>query len=308
LPVFFLSILLVVKNNAGNTERTVVEPSFPSNSDAFTPLAFADYVTALQAERICEGPGALSGMPSKQDDWQIPFVHCDARKCTEDNVGQSGVSYCEFQTLGIAPATSSDMGGKVRSEQFRDYVYRTYPVLDPAGAIRLPFSYPFIRMFDSSEDIEQYVEAAEYGNVFHPKLSFAVVWEGNDAFSYKYRLRQNSTFFNVPSGAARPASLTTPPSTQLVDRFAVDDTRCPIFDGAPVIGSREASCTGQYLYNGLIPIHQLVADFILEDSGASANNVTVARNGVRFVPFPTLQHEDGGIFSSFSGMCFDRST
>jgi hypothetical protein len=306
LPVFFLSILLIVKNNVGNQERTLVEPTFPDNSDAFTPLAFADYVTALQAQRVCEGPSALSGMPGNQTDWQIPFVLCDVRGCTEDNVGESGLEYCEYQIMGVAPSTETDAGGKARSEQFRDYIHRMYPAVDPAGSADLPFDHDFVKVFASSKDIENYVKSAEYGKAGNPKLTFAIVWEGNDANSYKYSLRQNSTIFNVPREDARPASLTTPPTTELLDSFAVDDRSCPEFDGAPLLGVKGQSCTGKYLYNALIPMHQLVNDFILDDSGAAATGAYVARNGVRFAPFPTRQYYEGGIFDSFSGTLMNR--
>jgi hypothetical protein len=52
------------------------------------------------------------------------------------------------------------------------------------------------------------------------------------------------------------------------------------------------------LYNGIITIQKLVGDFILKDSGA---NVQVADHGVRFVPFPTKEYEDGGFFAEIAG-------
>ena len=55
----------------------------------------------------------------------------------------------------------------------------------------------------------------------------------------------------------------------------------------------------QYMYNGILTIQNLVGDFILEDSGATTIKPSsrVATNGVRFVPFPTRQYEEGGFFS-----------
>jgi hypothetical protein len=303
LPVFFLSILLMIKNNVGESylEQDVIEPTFPSNSEAFTPLAFADYVTALQAQRVCEGAGAITGMPNGQYDWQVPFVRCDSTKCTENTKGQSALPFCEYHALAIAASSAADKGGKLRSEKFRDYIHRVYPFVDPSVNISRPFSFPFVKMFDSSKDLDSYVESKNYEDFSNPKIAFAVVWDGNDVANYQYSLRQNSTMYNVPNEESRPAALTTPPTTQKFDSYARNDESCPIFNNAPSLGRRGLSCTGQYLYNGLIPIHQLVNDFILEDSGAAAKNAFVARNGVRFVPFPTRRYEDGGVYSNFSG-------
>jgi hypothetical protein len=298
-----MSIPLMIKNNVGESylEQDVVEPSFPNNSMAFTPLAFADYVTALQAHRVCEGVGAITGMPNDQYDWQIPFVRCDSAKCRDHMLGQSALPFCEYQALAVAPSSATDVGGKIRSEEFRDYIHRFYPFVDPTINISRPFSFPFVKLFNSSDDIDTYVESKNYGDLINPKLAFAVVWDGNDVSNYKYTLRQNSTMYNVPIEESRPAALTTPPTTQLFDSYARNDESCPMFPTGPFLGRRGQSCTGQYLYNGLIPIHQLVTDFVLDNSGAAANNVFVARNGVRFVPFPTQRYEEGGVYSNFSG-------
>jgi hypothetical protein len=82
-----------------------------------------------------------------------------------------------------------------------------------------------------------------------------------------------------------------------VDEFSPNDNSCPIFDGAPFLGRRQGSCTGQYLYNGVITIQKLVGDFILADSGT---NVRVADHGIRFVPFPTKEYEEGGFFADIA--------
>jgi hypothetical protein len=292
---------LIIKNNTGDTERTLVEPTFPDNSQAFTPLTFADYVTALQAQRICIGQDAMTGMPFNQYDWQVPFVRCDVAACTVDD--SSALKYCEYQIFAVAPSSSSDTGGLERANRFINYLYQEYPAIAPsAPANTLPFTFPFVQLFNSSSDLENYVKSSSYGKGDNHKVAFAVVWNGNSPTQYSYDLRQNSTMFNVPSEDARPASITTPPTTQLVDSFANDDASCPIFDGAPFLGPRGDSCTGQYLYNGMITMHNLVGDFILYDSGASESLLyKVARAAIRFVPFPTRAYEEGGFFSDING-------
>eukprot|EP00978_Attheya_sp_CCMP212_P043605 scaffold287361_cov28-Attheya_sp.AAC.1 len=59
---------------------TVVEPMFPSSSDTLIPFSFQDYVTTLQAQRICintdpDDPDyfEISGLPDKGYNWPVPF-------------------------------------------------------------------------------------------------------------------------------------------------------------------------------------------------------------------------------------------
>ena len=66
LPVFFVYILLLIKNSTSEDDKTTkIEPAFyPTNEEVWTPLSFQDYVTAMQAERVCvmqEWPRYRSG-------------------------------------------------------------------------------------------------------------------------------------------------------------------------------------------------------------------------------------------------------
>jgi ABC-2 family transporter protein len=332
LPVFMLSVLLIIKNNLGNdgnAQRKIVEPTFPADSDAFIPLTFADYVTALRAVRTCVNStlppvalttldgqeyaldATLTGMPFFQFDWQVPFVRCDASRCNSENRGHdnsSGSDYCEYQILAVAPSSLDDAGGQARAEQFQQFLFDEYPALDPSTNTSLPFDYPFVQMFNSSDAINDYVRSPTYGRTGFPKLAFAIVWTGNGTDRYQYALRQNSTLFNVPISAARPVARTTPDTRQLLDSFANTDDNCWNLDGGgtPFLGTKGMSCTGQYLYNGVLTMHTLVGDFILHDAQQrqqqpNRNATRVSRAGVRFVSFPTRRYEKGGIFSAING-------
>jgi hypothetical protein len=326
-----LSVLLIIKNNLGNdgnAQRKTVEPTFPTDSDAFIPLSFADYVTALQAVRTCVNStfpavalttldgqeyaldATLTGMPFFQFDWQVPFVRCDASRCNSENRGRdhsSGSDYCEYQILAVAPSSLDDAGGQTRADQFQQFLFDEYPALDPSTNTPLPFDYPFVQMFNSSDAINDYVRSPTYGRTGFPKLAFAIVWQGNGTDRYQYALRQNSTLFNVPISAARPVARTTPDTRQLLDSFANTDDNCWNLDGggAPFLGTKGMSCTGQYLYNGVLTMHTLVGDFILHNAQQrqqpNRNITRVSRAGVRFVSFPTRRYEKGGIFSAING-------
>lgn len=311
LPIAFVGILVAIKNSLGDTEITVVEPTFPDTFDAFSPLSFQDYVTGLQAKRECifdpikfQGMTQeyqITGMPLAMFDWQIPFVRCDDAQCTEDG---SALEYCEYWTLGVAPSATSDSLGQQRVQAFVDFLYETYPAIDPnvTPTNPLPFDHDFVQLFDSEQAMVNYVTSSDYGAAGKPKLAMGIVWNGQDGDekTYGYTLRQNSTIYNVPAESARPASPTTPDTSQLFDNFAPNDESCPVFPGAAFTGQRQFSCTGQYMYNGILTMQTLVGDFVLSNSGATTAkpSARVATNAVRFVPFPTRQYEEGGFFSS----------
>ena len=56
LPIFFVYTLLLIKNSTEDDDQTAkLRLAFiPSDSEAYVPLSFHDYVTAMQVTRICE--------------------------------------------------------------------------------------------------------------------------------------------------------------------------------------------------------------------------------------------------------------
>jgi hypothetical protein len=304
LPIAFVGILIAIKNSLGDdTESEIVEPTFPDTLDVYRPLSFLDFVTTFTAARICTIPFTdafsaftgeveleITGMPVSGYDWQNPFVRCDSVQCEEE--GQDAQPFCEYGFLGVAAAGE---GGGDRAQAFRDFIYETYPTL--ASSDVMPFDFDFVQTFPSEAAMESYVTSADYGRPGKPKMTMGVVWQGGATNTYKYKLRQNSTGFTVPA-SGRPGALTTPDTSRVFDHFAPNDNSCPIFDGAAFLGPRQSSCTGQYLYNGIITVQKLIGDFILEDSGVETQ---VADHGIRFVPFPTKLYEEGGFFGDIAG-------
>jgi hypothetical protein len=274
------------------------------NGDAFIPLSFTDYVTAIQADRICvpskSDPSEfeITGMPFDNDNWMVPFVKCDSRACAElgDNARKM---YCQYQVLGVAPKTAEDFVGQARADSFRDYVYATYPALN--NSTKMPFDYPFIKEFDSDSAIERYVTSESYGTTGYPKLALAVVFnEGSSDKDYAYTIRVNSTNYNSPESEARPAASTTPDTSREFYSFAKEDDVCFPLGGTPYQGPFENSCTGQYMYNGALTTQRVIGDWILSDSGAAASGYTVAEHGVQFLPFPTSAYTEDGFYAAIA--------
>ena len=92
----FVGVLLGIKSAVEGTsgfKPKTVAASFPGNDDVFTPFTFDDYVTALQAKRVCVAQTVLdpsngfeeidyfdiTGMPMQGYSWQVPMVKCDPR-------------------------------------------------------------------------------------------------------------------------------------------------------------------------------------------------------------------------------------
>lgn len=92
----FVAVLLGIKSAVEGTENfapETVPADFPSNENVFTPFTFDDYVTALQAERVCEAQTIMNpldnfnvvdyyditGMPFQGDGWSVPMLKCDPR-------------------------------------------------------------------------------------------------------------------------------------------------------------------------------------------------------------------------------------
>lgn len=337
MPIAFCGILIAIKNSLGDDIATaeVIEPTFPTSEDVYRPLSFRDYVTTLQAAKICTaaldidtllggGGGSssssggndededeedfepsytsdwdITGMPFQGYDWQNPFVRCNNLKCEEE--GQDAQPFCEYGILGVAPKYNGNDEQETRARAFYDYIYDTYPALSLTDS--LPFEFDFIQWFPSENAMEDYVTSTDYGSLNKPKLTLGVVWESGANNDYQYTLRQNATGYNVPSEAARPGALTTPDTSRIFDPYAPNDEACGVFEGAAFTGPRQFSCTGQYLYNGIITIQKLVGDFILNDANVPT---TIADHGIRLVTFPTRQYEEGGFFEQIAGTYYIR--
>lgn len=299
LPVCFVSILVAIKNSVQSTSSfasQVVPPFYPSVS--YIPLTFADYVTAMQATRVCVqretrgryGDFNITGISSQGYNWQVPTVKCDSRKCTQD--GQDATPFCEYSILGVVVGEESSSAA--RAVDFYRYVYETYPALQTD----MPFDYDFVRLFDNETAVNDYVTSGNYGTTGYPKLAMAVVWHGDDPSNYTYSLRQNATNFNSPELESRPGAVTTPDTSVLFSPFAKSDTVCAPSGGAPNQGPLDASCTGLYIYNGVMTFQRLVGDYILDRTGAKSSRYFVSQAGMQVVQFPTPQYEKNGFYAS----------
>ena len=177
------------------------------------PFSFHDYVTALQARRVCIANPApiliqlLFGLPSlvisgiSSYDWPVPFVYCSSYKCQFD--GEDATKYCTFRTLGVAPLHSASTvgvnSGYERMRRFKNYTESNFPQLTDKSM--LPFDYDLIQVFESNEELQSYVTSDHYGDwiegVYQPKIAIAVVFDdGEDEKSYNYTIRVNSTNYN----------------------------------------------------------------------------------------------------------------
>jgi hypothetical protein len=312
LPIAFLGILVAIKG-AVEGSAELIPAVFPGSEITFTPLSFGDYVTALRATRECvvgsvdpatgEEDLWISGIDDAGDNWQVPFVKCDSRECERD--GQDAQLFCEYAMVAVAPSSAQDEGGLARAKVFRDWIYTRYPDLNNTSAETsvMPFTFDFVQIFSDPQELDAYVKSKNYGSKEFPKVGMAIVWDGNSATDYNYSLRQNSTNFNAPEEEGRPASQSTPNPDRIVNSFAKTDfTVCNPQDGAPDQGVLSNSCTGQYLYNGVLSFQRLVGDFILEDTGAKERGYYVAEAGVQFVQFPTEAYEGSGFFEDIGGM------
>jgi hypothetical protein len=317
-PVAFVFFLVLIKwavEDSPNFVQETIPAYFPNNSDALLAFTFSDYVTALQADRFCEkippvpyytpqgqkSDLGITGIVDKGYNWQVPFVKCDSRKCEED--GEDALPYCEFLALGVAASSDSDGAGKTQARAFRDYIYNRFPELQDTE--KVPFDFDFVQMFDSGTDVEKYVTSPEYkSDPLSPKLALAIVFDGTDAsINYNYKIRVNSTGFNSPEDESRPATTTTPPTNKIFESFAKDDAEtCPDeVGGTPEIGPYGTSCTGQYMYNGVLTTQRLVNDFIMVETGAKDKGYFVADHGVKFAPFPSPEYVENGFYAQIGG-------
>ena len=252
LPVAFVAILVAIKNAVKDSEgfqSETINATFPEI--AYQPLSFRDYVTAMQADHACvQGINSetgqldfwITGVPDQGDNWQVPFVKCDSRRCTQD--GQDATGFCESGIIGVAGSSSNDVGGQSRADDFTSWLYGQYPELGND----MPFEYSIVKKFSEPQEMNNYVKGENYGQTSTPKLVVGIVFEGNGAFDYKYTLRQNSTNFNAPTSEWRPAVTTTPDTSRLFKDYAKDDFDvCSFQDGEAKQGWLQDSCTGRYL-------------------------------------------------------------
>ena len=186
---------------------------YPTDKDVIIPFSFHDYVTALQARRVCIANPAppliqlLFGLPSlvisgiSSRDWPVPFVYCSSYKCQYD--GEDATKYCTYRTLGVAPMHSESSAGTYsgheRMIRFKNYTETKYHQLTDRNL--LPFDYDLIQVFESNEELQTYVTSDSYGGwidgVYQPKIAIAIVFDdGENEKSYDYTIRVNSTNYN----------------------------------------------------------------------------------------------------------------
>lgn len=292
LPVGCIALLLLIKlsvSSSGGLEAKIVPAEFPNATNIMTPLSFADYVHAMETRRVCEwnadeGYFGISGLPEFATNWQVPFLKCDAVRCEEE--GQDATPFCQYHILAIAGEAS-------RAKAMKDYLLENYPALDTASNDRIPVNYALVQIMESSEAIDAYVESSNYGKSSSPKVAMGVVWNGNGgSSSYRYSLRQNATNFNNPHGMGQIGTITSPDTAKLFDNYAKKDAACAVDDG-PDQGPLQESCTGLYIYNGILTMQRMVNDFILYDS-----NTTERVTDVSFLPMPTREYTEEGFYAT----------
>ena len=294
-----LAMMITDTSDCSGNQRiceTFVGGDFDPSSNCVDKISSSTTNTTTSEQ---DGPSAfgsggmsITGIYNQGKNWQVPFVKCNSKFCEED--GQDALPFCEFLALGVAPSTADDTIGLQQAEAFQDYVNKRYPVLLDGT---LPFNFDFIQMFESNDQVEDYVTSTEYGGDI-PKLALAIIFDGktDPIINYNYAIRVNSTGFNSPENEARPVAMTSPPTNKVFETYArADDESCPdTVGGAPELGPYSSSCTGRYAYNGLLTVQRLIHDFIIDDSGAASNGYSVSESGVQFVSFPSKSYTVNG--------------
>jgi len=305
-PVAMISILLsikeVLKDDATFKPRTI-KAVIPKES--IKPFSFLDYITAVQTPRTCVPmpleirlqdsnflfrPYSISGI--NPENWPVPFLKCDFRKCQRQ--GEDASDYCSVNILAVAPA---EEGVMERVEKFQDYINMTYPQIN-----NMNIPYDMVRVFQSAQEIDDYVTSPDYGdiNVDKPKIAVAVLLGGSGK-NYEYTIRANSTNFNSLEFSGRPVVPTHPDTSRILRsnaRRAQD--ACPLEGGTPKIGQMQERCSVQYIYNGALTIQRLVDDFIIYDTGVRDQGYFVSENGVSFVDFPSKEFITDGFYAQVS--------
>jgi hypothetical protein len=252
LPTLFTTILVLIKNSYDQNVTVGVripggvlllegDAFIPQPIHTYQPMTFQDTVTALQAKKVCkwvpdsnitdeDGDDShfeITGIADRSRNWQIPYLKCNSRLCTE--IGQDATTFCEVSVLAMA---GSNPEGSIRAATFRDWIVQRYPALLTNNRTMI------LRYFDYQEEdipnystpygkaIDQYVRSPEYGaHPDTPKISMAVIFDGNDPNAYIYALRQNSTNYNVAEeqDTVNAALKTTPPTFRQFDAHASSD-------------------------------------------------------------------------------------
>lgn len=328
--MLFVVLLVVVKDSYDKTQFEIPgmantinddEVFSPEDHHAFQPMTFGDALTAIQARKLCKtvvsnktvisaSTGSnttikkshfeITGLHDRSKNWQIPYLKCDSRKCMAER--QDATSFCEVSVLAL---TGADEGGMQRARDFSAWLYQRYPILSNISVVQV------VEGGDAA--LEARVRDPNYGRksntidnnaVVEPKISMGVVFRGNDPNKYAYRLRQNATNFNTPEeDGAQPGSITTPRTTLWQSAFSRTDFEvCDRRERSPYLGTLGRSCTGQYLYNGVLAAQRLVQDFVLADTGATAAGYGVSEAGVQFVQFPQPPYRLEGFFDT-NGAC-----
>ena len=293
----------------------------PEPQHTYQPMTFTDTVTALQAKKMCkwvvdengdDSHFEITGIFDRSKNWQIPYVRCNSQLCTEH--GQDAIDFCEYTLFVVA---GSNYEGSLRAQKFSNWVYQRYPGLNTNNNTRI------VHYMEYEEDsidatayptefgkgIDQYVTSREYGTTLR-KISMAIVFNGSDPNSYIYAIRQNSTNFNVveDQDSIKPATKTTPKSKYLYKVNAASDLEsCSTLTASSGINAGDlgflgTSCTGQYMYNGVLAAQRLVHDYILYDTGSAEAGYNVAEAGVQFVQFPQGEYDPSGFFTD-NGRC-----
>ena len=348
LPMLFLILLIFVKRSYDEGVKLGVKlpggallkpgDSFiPEPQHTYQPMTFTDTVTALQAKKMCkwvvdengdDSHFEITGIFDRSKNWQIPYVRCNSQLCTEH--GQDATDFCEYTLFVVA---GSNYEGSLRAQKFSNWVYQRYPGLNTNNNTRI------VHYMEYEEDsidatayptefgkgIDQYVTSREYGTTLR-KISMAIVFNGSDPNSYIYAIRQNSTNFNVveDQDSIKPATKTTPKSKYLYKVNAASDLEsCSTLTASSGINAGDlgflgTSCTGQYMYNGVLAAQRLVHDYILYDTGSAEAGYNVAEAGVQFVQFPQGEYDPSGFFignckyrwciSLFHLLCFSHQS
>jgi hypothetical protein len=224
-------------------------------------------------------------------------------------------------------------GGRQRALDFQSYVYAMWPALQRSrrsfaatmnatvstgtspmdanatdranrkiSVAGMPFDFPFVQIFASPEDMDEYIRHADYGkDATRPKIAMGIVFDGNDRINYTYWIRQNSTNMNVPAREVpgQPVARSSPPTDAIFRSHARTDIEsCVRPPGTPRLGKYQDSCTGLYLYNGVLATQRLVGDYILNRTGAADAGYRVAQSSVGFVQFPQKAYVLNGFFTT----------
>lgn len=294
--------------NAANFDVNPEQPAFyPADEMALTPFSYNDYMIAIQAKRMCfmekEDRLGITGLKDRGKGWQVPYVKCNSKLCQFD--GQDARPFCEYSILAVTGANETDTGGQDRAAEFREWMYDRWPILLQQPPTQgWPLEYDFVQLFPDPSTVDTYIRRPDYGAVQVPKISMSIVFDGNSPNAYKYSLRQNSTTLNSPERTkpGRPVTVTTPPTNRLFNSFARTDLEtCSRSPRDANLGPFQSSCTGQYVYNGVIATQRLVGDFILAKSGAVDAGYFVSDGGVQFVQFPQRAFNITGFFESIQG-------